>query len=182
MKRFRIISCLVGLFVGGLFGVFILFVVHQSSKWEVQANSHEETAFPLDKEQSGMMGASTDVAIITKVVKEKDKYLYTYKLKNMGNKGAYCGWELMDLASYNGHGVPLVWYLDPGDEIVMTLRHEEAPVSVKKWAYIWNKSEADEKWDKHFAEAGVKIPKATFHHRASFGHPGPLPKSFLRKK
>lgn len=138
--------------------------------------------YPLNEELGGKIGASVTIELKCKVTKDDDEYLYTYIAINTSEKKPILfGWEIMDRASYNGHGAPLMWKLGPKETITLRLKHKEEPVWVTGSAYMWNLADAREKmWVDHFKETNVELPKRLFVHQTSFGHPGPLPASFAK--
>ena len=145
--------------------------------------------YPLDKELGGTCGSCGKddcfmLEIKCKVTKREDgKYLYSYRLKNRSKKkGMRVSWAVLDLATYNGHGLPMWWKLKPQQEVEVTLIHKEAPVWHTGPASIQMKGRGSSKsWKEHFEEAGVKLPPGAFYYCNQFGQPGPLPLSFTKK-
>lgn len=144
--------------------------------------------YPLDKELGGECGSigkddSRMISLKCKVTREKNLYVYTYKIKNLSKKSNInFNWAVLDRAICSGWTIPHWWDLKPQEEIVITLKHEQAPVNFTGNVSLMNEGHPKKHgWEETLKEQGVTLPDRPFFHVSRFGQPGPLPPAFTKK-
>lgn len=143
----------------------------------------------LDFERKNKMGVVTakgieGVEIITKVVKNGDKYEYTYKIVNTGRRTFLVSWSLPDLTvglgSKEGNPVHL-WRLKPGKSAEVKVLHKDPPVehaSLIRCYVKHDKAEYKEWYEKYNVTS--EDPRYSFWVGSTVF--GPVPAGLLNKE
>ncbi len=126
------------------------------------------------------------IACIARVEKKGDKYLYTYRIKNDGEKKTWIvAWPSADTAAglwgrddTGSH----FWELKPGQEASLTVLHDDPPVEFLGMVNLYSRESPVKGWAELLKRTGAAVnTPPLFHFCGSGGTNCLMPKSRVPK-